>query len=166
MSISINNNLQAPVYQSVAQKSKAEAGTFSIPITSTDDFEKMSLSEIFKADTGQEPDLTNGAFQKEWLSRVMQLPEGWMTDEQLMKYHESKSAPIIYNFSELYEKFGIELIWTYNEDGTRKCAMYDDNPRNRAALIRMNAYMNSIADQHIKAGNRFVTPPNRDWRGA
>jgi len=80
------------------------------------------------------------------------LPQGiGMNEEQFIAYQAARTAPIVFDFAALYEQFGIELKWTYDENGNRMCGMYDDTPANRAASVRMTAYMDQVSRERRSA---------------
>lgn len=161
MSMKIDNTIYSQTYQPAVHKSNAENGTFSLPRQSGADANKISISEVFEADcAGKGADINNNEVQKTWLSNAMQLPEGiGMTGERMIEFLESKAAPIIYHFEELYDQFGIDVQWQY-ENGYPVRGIVENSASNHRAFIQMKAYMDKIATQQIAAGNRFVTPPN------
>lgn len=77
----------------------------------------------------------------------------------MTEFLESKAAPIIYNFEKLYNQFGIDVQWEY-ENGYTVRGIVDDSAENHHAFIQMKAYMDKIAAQQIAAGNKYVTPPS------
>ena len=87
-----------------------------------------------------------------------------MNDEQLMEHIESQTGPVIFEYSDIYEKFGVEVKWTYVKNENRWAGHIADNANNRAALARLKVYLDSLDQRtraEIRAGNRFVTPPYR-----
>jgi hypothetical protein len=79
------------------------------------------------------------------------LPQGiGMTTEQLLARQSARTAPILFDFAELYEQAGIDVKWTYDENGNRVCGMYDDTPANRAALMNLMAYMDQATQEFAK----------------
>jgi len=161
MSMKINNTIYNQTYQPVAQKSNTENSTFSLPTQSSEEAKYISISDAFEADCeGKGVDINSNEVQKAWLSNAIQLPEGiGLTGKRMIEFLESKAAPIIYNFEELYNKFGIEIQWEY-ENGYPVRGIVESSTANHRAFIQMKAYMDNIATQQIAAGNRFVTPPN------
>lgn len=161
MSMKINNTIYNQTYQPAAQKSKAENSTFSLPAQTSEEAKHISISDAFEADCeGKGADINSKEVQKTWLSNAIQMPEGiGITGKQVIEFLESKAAPIIYNFEELYNQFGIEVRWEY-ENGYPVRGIVDNSAENQRAFIQMKAYMDKIATQQIAAGNRFVTPPN------
>lgn len=161
MSIKINNTIYNQTYQPVTQKSNGENSTFSLPTQSSEEAKHISVSDAFEADCEEKgADKNSNEVQKAWLSNAMQLPEGTgLTGKRMIEFLESKAAPIIYNFEELYNKFGIDVQWEY-ENGYPVRGIVKSSAENRRAFIRMKAYMDNIATQHIASGNRFVTPPD------
>lgn len=161
MSMRINNTIYNQTYQPAAQKSSAEISTFSLPTPSGEDTKHISISDVFEADCeGKGADKNSNEVQKSWLSNAIQLPEGiGMTGERMIEFLESKAAPIIYNFEELYDQFGIEVKWEY-ENGYPVRGIVENSADNHRSFIQMKAYMDKIATQQIAAGNRFVTPPS------
>lgn len=157
----INNTIYNQTYQPVVQKSNAENSTFSLPTQSSEEAKHISISDVFEADCkGKGVDINSNEAQKAWLSNAMQLPEGiGMTGQRMIEFLESKAAPIIYNFEELYKQFGIDVHWEY-ENGYPVRGIVDNSAENHRAFIRMKAYMDKIANEQIEAGNRFVTPPD------
>lgn len=161
MSMKINNTIYNQTYKPVAKKSNAENSTFSLPTQSSEEVKHISISDVFKADCeGKGVDINSNEVQKAWLSNAIQLPEGiGMTGKRMIEFLESKAAPIIYNFEELYNKFGIDVQWEY-ENGYPVRGIVESNAANHRAFIQMKAYMDNIAIRQIEAGNRFVTHPN------
>lgn len=121
----------------------------------------ISISDVFEADCKEKgEDINHNEVQKAWLSNAMQLPEGvGLTGKRMIEFLESKAAPIIYNFEELYSQFGIEVNWEY-ENGYPVRGIVDNSAKNHRAFVQMKAYMDDIANQQIAAGNRFVTSPS------
>lgn len=161
MSMKINNTIYNQTYQRAAQKSNAESSTFSLPTQSSEEAKHSSISDVFEANCeGKGVDINSNEVQKTWLSNAIQLPEGiGITGERVIEFFESKGAPIIYNFEELYKKFGIDVHWEY-ENGYPVRGIVDSSIENHRAFIQMKAYMDDIATKQIEAGNKFVTPPN------
>lgn len=161
MNMKINNTTYNQIYQPVAQKSNAQNSIFSLPTQSKEEKEHISISDTFEADCEKKGvDKNSNEVQKTWLSNAIQLPEGiGMTGERMIKFLESKAAPIIYNFEELYKQFGIDVQWKY-ENGHPVRGIVENSTENHRAFIKMKAYMDDIAIQQIEAGNRFVTHPN------
>lgn len=161
MSMKINNTIYKQTYQPVTQKSNAEKSTFSLPVRSGEEAEPISISDAFEADCeGKGKDKNSNEVQKSWLSNAIQLPEGiGLTGKRMIEFLESKAAPIIYNFEELYHQFGIEIKWEY-ENGYPVRGIVDNSAKNHRAFIQMKAYMDNIATQQIAAGNKFVTHPD------
>lgn len=161
MSMNINNTVYNQTYQPVAQKSNAENSTFSLPTQSSEETKHISISDVFEADCeGKGVDINSNEEQKDWLSNAIQLLEGiGLTGKRMIEFLESKAAPIIYNFEELYKQFGIDVHWEY-ENGYPVRGIVDNSTKNHRAFIQMKAYMDNIATKQIAAGNRFVTPPN------
>lgn len=161
MSMNINNTIYNQTYQPVAQKSNAENSTFSLPTQSSEETKHISISDVFEADCeGKGVDINSNEEQKDWLSNAIQLPEGiGLTGKRMIEFLESKAAPIIYNFEELYKQFGIDVHWEY-ENGYPVRGIVDNSAKNHRAFIQLKAYMDNIATKQIAAGNRFVTPPN------
>ncbi|WP_310604923.1 hypothetical protein [Anaerosporobacter sp.] len=161
MSMKINNTIYNQTYQPVAQQSNAENSTFSLPTQSSEEVKHISISDVFEANCeGKGIDINSDEAQKAWLSNAIQLPEGiGLTGKRMMEFLESQAAPIIYNFEELYNKFGINVQWEY-ENGYPVRGIVESSAENHRAFIRMKAYMDNIAIQQIDAGNKFVTHPN------
>ncbi|MCL1986352.1 MAG: hypothetical protein FWG64_00045 [Firmicutes bacterium] len=115
----------------------------------TENLNDMSMIEIFDRDTPEGPHdkMTNDEFQRDWLSKVLQLPEGlgW-NDEQLMAHIEAQTAPILFSFEELFSRFGVQVNWEYDAEGN-KIGTVVDSPGNRAAASRMDAHINSIINR-------------------
>lgn len=161
MSMKINNTIYNQTYQPVGKKSNTENSTFSLPTQSSEEAKHISISDVFEADCeGKGVDINSNEVQKAWLSNAIQLPEGiGLTGKQMIEFLESKAAPIIYNFEELYNKFGIDVHWEY-ENGYPVRGIVESSTENHRAFIQMKAYMDNIAIEQIEAGNRFVTHPN------
>lgn len=161
MSMKINNAIYQQTYQPVTQKNNAEKCTFSLPSQSGEEAEPISISNVFEEDCKRKgEDVNSEEVQKSWLSNAMQLPEGiGMTGQRMIEFLESQAAPIIYNFEELYNQFGIEVHWEY-ENGHRVRGIVENSAENHRAFVQMKTYMDKIATQQIAAGNRFVTPPD------
>lgn len=161
MSIKINNTIYNQTYQTVAKKSNAENSTFSLPTQSSEEAKHISISHVFEADCGRKGvDINSNEAQKAWLSNAIQLPEGiGLTGNRMIEFLESKAAPIIYNFEELYNKFGIDVHWEY-ENGYPVRGIVESSAENHRAFIQMKAYMDNIATQQIAGGNKFVTHPD------
>ena len=158
MSIGIGDNILNQTFHLSAQDMqnarKGKEGTAQFTIPDLDAMEEtpqftipgmgtMSAKEAFDAyAAGKMNDNDYYAFQSQWASQAAMLPQGiGMTDEQLIADLESRTAPILFNFSELYAQFGINL----KSDGT-----YDDTPTNRAALMKMMAYMDQATQEFAK----------------
>ena len=105
------------------------------------------------------PDLDELEAVEEKTVQFAMLPQGvGMTTEQLLAWQSDRTAPILFNFSELYEQFGIDLKWTYDENGNRLGGTYDDTPANRAALMKMMTYMDQATQEFAKnaANTKYV----------
>lgn len=161
MSMRINNTVYNQTYQPAARKSNTENSTFSLPTQSGEEAEHISISEVFEADCKEKgEDINSNEVQKDWLSNAIKLPEGiGMTGKRMIEFLESKAAPIIYNFEELYNQFGIGIEWEY-ENGFPVRGIVENSADNYRSFIKMKSYMDDIANQQIAAGNRFVTPPS------
>lgn len=161
MSMNINNTTYNQTYQPAAQKSNAKNSTFSLPLQSSEDSKHISISDAFEANCKEKGvNIKSKEVQKTWLSNAIQLPEDiGITGKQVAEFFESKAAPIIYNFEKLYNQFGIDVQWEY-ENGYPVRGIVDDSAENHRAFIQMKAYMDNIANEQIAAGNRFVTPPS------
>ena len=96
MSISVSNDLHTQSYIPAIKKNNSETSSFTIPdmndTTVTDVSESHASSKIGIDD--------NGMIQNHLRSQVQMLPAGWMTDEELMKYQEERTAKIVYDFHE------------------------------------------------------------------
>lgn len=160
MSMKINNTIYNQTYQPVTQKSNTEKSTFSLPTQPREEEKHSSISDAFETDCQRKDvDKNSDEVQKAWLSNAIQLPEGiGLTGKRMIEFLESKAAPIIYNFEELYEQFGIDIKWEY-ENGYPVRGIVESSAENHRAFVRMKAYMDDIAIRQIASGNRFVTPP-------
>ena len=157
MDLSINTTYKTFNFQGVEetqhpQKSKKGAAKFTLPDLDDEDMQGEAAG-------------SEGA-----AVIVAQLPAGYMTDEQLLKYQESQTAPKLFDFVELYEQFGIELKWNYDENGRRISAQYDDTPANRAKQLAMQLYMDDVTREFAKtsANTGYSTAYDlnvsyRDW---
>ncbi|MCL2014849.1 MAG: hypothetical protein FWG68_01215 [Defluviitaleaceae bacterium] len=119
----------------------------------TENLNDMSIMEIFDKDTpnGPHDKMTNEEFQRDWLSKALQLPEGkWWNDEQLMAHLEQQTAPILFSFEELFARFGIDVNWTYDAEGNQVAGIVENNSRNHFARMRMDEYINSIINHHAR----------------
>jgi hypothetical protein len=98
MSIAISNNLQTQYYSPTVKKEKAEAGNFTIPETNEPEPEPFDVSDAHSKGIISDDEFR--IFQNDLLSRARVLQGIGMNDEQLLAWHEARTAKIVFEFGD------------------------------------------------------------------